>query len=286
MGTLVARADGESVPVESLKVGMRLVGEDGTSVEVEGVQQLESDEMYRIDTDDGEYTVTPEHLLTLRWARDPFVTLRKPHELPSQQQQPSQQQRQQQQPQHWTLECSWYDATSMELVTRSFPCEPTDAHVDSAHSVESGAEIPSVDSFSPLSLSSSSSSPPLPPPSILQGLTQADLLAWGHRYLFSAVAPSSKLVLGQLLELPASELANRWVEFQMDTPHPLLAARRVPMPTTSSPSAAAAAPSDPANCHSTLLAVGAGNYQPFDFEQPHAATIAYMVNTHAHAQRQ
>lgn len=78
VGTEVAMADVDAReqrfrPIEDLKVGMRLVGNDGpVTVTWRAHEEETTDRMFEVvHDDDTSYTVTADHLVTLRWSAGP-----------------------------------------------------------------------------------------------------------------------------------------------------------------------------------------------------------------------
>jgi len=67
-GTLVAAADGRDLPIEQLHAGMELLDQRGAPVRIMSVRTgFHSPLMYRLHYAHGSHTVTPDHLVTLRW---------------------------------------------------------------------------------------------------------------------------------------------------------------------------------------------------------------------------
>jgi hypothetical protein len=65
-GTRVALANGDSIAAEDIVAGQKLVGEDGTVVEVEFAEHAETKHAFTITTAAGPLTVSAGHKLTLR----------------------------------------------------------------------------------------------------------------------------------------------------------------------------------------------------------------------------
>ena len=71
--TLVAVADGRNLRADQLTLDMRLYGPSGEAIGIKSLQTAVSPWMIRVVTDQGQHDVTPNHLVTLRFAHDPEV---------------------------------------------------------------------------------------------------------------------------------------------------------------------------------------------------------------------
>jgi hypothetical protein len=72
--TLVATPNGAGTRADAVAPGDLLIGQDGTMVEVESVQHLSSNVMYRIDLSHTFYEVSPRHLVTRHWSCSPVAS--------------------------------------------------------------------------------------------------------------------------------------------------------------------------------------------------------------------
>ena len=75
VGTLITTADGKSLPVEQLTTRDQLLGQEGEPVNIIARKNGYSDEMYELVSAVGRHTVTPEHLVTIRWPIKPTVKI-------------------------------------------------------------------------------------------------------------------------------------------------------------------------------------------------------------------
>lgn len=74
-GTQVAKADGSHVSIESLRVGDQVLDKSGHPTSVTRAAHGASSKMVELAYALGVQSVTPNHLVTLRWSSDPTVAL-------------------------------------------------------------------------------------------------------------------------------------------------------------------------------------------------------------------
>lgn len=101
--TLVAIADGRNLRADKLTLDMQLYAPTGDAIRIKSIQTASSPFMIRIVTDRGQHEVTPNHLVTLRFAPNPSVHMEL---LP-------------------TAHCvvvQWWDKRDLQMHQHRFPC--------------------------------------------------------------------------------------------------------------------------------------------------------------------
>lgn len=284
-GTMVALADGTTLAAEEVTAGMELAGEDGEVVEVAFVQHLESNNLYRLTTDAGEYTVTAEHQLTLQCIRGPEVRILK-HASKN----------------VYIAELSWIDATTFQPVrhTQSFlPTDDNDSHDESQ--IDRHATDPADGEDEHVDLFATSHDPADIADQLITDKTVSEVRTaawhWIHEHAkLTGYDRLDAIRAGQLVEVRAEQLALNWHTWRMGTDDAAFSGRRVPLPLPNSSTREAQTMSKHASfgdalssaevvltvdadvcTHSAMLSIGDGHYETLEATHAPDASIAYML---------
>jgi hypothetical protein len=206
IGTMVALADGTATAVEKVTRGMGLVGEDGKMVYAKHdaqVERSERHEAYVMQTAQGEYTVSSNHRLTMRMNRAPTVNLRRAEGGQ----------------QEMVVSCWSQDAEGHLLQhEQSWPVSSSEdlslvkeQEIDLYWDVEQHLQGEEITAEVPL-----------------QG-SHTELVAQVRSHLLHLRTHNSVLLDGDLFELTAEALHKQWSLLQMDTEHPIVQGRAVPL---------------------------------------------------------
>lgn len=222
IGTMVALRDGTHLPVERVKQGMALVGADNATVMVAHDAKVEPNDRsgFRVHTEDGSMTVSPDHRLTMQLNRAPMIRLRRPQTELGQS--------------TWSLELSFWAALddTLQRCTKTWRCVPDGADLDeceeeidlywSAEADDAAAvaadEVPLEDRLD----------------------ASADKTLFGTWHYLLSIARAKLVELrshglalarGDLFEMTAARLADGWNSdaFAMRTSDPAFDARRTPL---------------------------------------------------------
>lgn len=179
--TLVALAAGACLQACDVKAGEQLIGDHGQPVEVKSVRPIPNVmRMVRVATRAGEYTVTPEHRLTMRWNQAPTVTF---HADPSQ-------------PTRLLMEASWTDPETLESRVWGWIVDSESAAAAWSSVSASAASSTALASRAYETISGSE-----------------DQL---HSIATAFMADRATLAVGDLFEVEARDLLAKWSEWSMD----------------------------------------------------------------------
>lgn len=174
--TEVARFGGGSIDASDVVIGMKLVGQRGEAVVVKGTKVMEPGDMYRLEYHmDGvplSHTVSENHLVTLRWARNPSIAITAADESHG----------------FMTATVDWMDRLSVQPMSQVFRCRTTTEASIVPHNLEEDAVLPLMSEDDLRTL----------------------CLAWlTEMTLSGAIDP---LHLGDIVDIPASELSRLFNE--------------------------------------------------------------------------
>lgn len=276
-GTLVALADGTSIPCEAVKQGDALLGVDGQiAVAEDDAESSTREEVWEVSHHDGSsYTVSAEHRLTLVNLRNPHFALQLDHACPEPQ---------------WRLKIEYMTPDGACCTTETAVDLPVSTDVEEDET-ESRDLLTDEDEITRLQMEHGANSVASADSVLLSpgaantsvALTeQQEVLLRAKKEFYDQTPRSDFLMHGDLFELTPPGLLARWNQYQLDSETPFVSGVKVPLATAEDHPAQhsslhwAAATSTPAVAAHAYTHIVLGDERYDEFADGDGASLVYV----------